>query len=95
MSLPHSEGAARTEAPRHGYGAPGAEPHPPAGAAPQAPSRGRGIVLMSVGALVVAGLAVAGIVPRMRSEHALAAQAQEKALPSVKSLIVSSEIDPA
>ncbi|HYL05527.1 MAG TPA: efflux RND transporter periplasmic adaptor subunit [Thermoanaerobaculia bacterium] len=47
------------------------------------PARTRGTVLLAAGALAAAGLAVAGIVPRMRAESALARQTRERAVPAV------------
>jgi RND family efflux transporter MFP subunit len=50
-------------------------------------ARSHGIVLLSVGVLVAAGLAVAGIVPRMRAESALARQTREASLTAVQLIV--------
>jgi RND family efflux transporter MFP subunit len=65
---------------------PGASASPPG--SPAAPAAGarrrRGGLLLAVGALAAAGLAVAGIVPRMRAENDLARRTREGAAPAVQ-----------
>ncbi|HVR10200.1 MAG TPA: efflux RND transporter periplasmic adaptor subunit [Thermoanaerobaculia bacterium] len=67
-------------------------PGPPGGPAGPPPrhepvARSRGKVLLAIGVLAAAGLAAAGIVPRMRAEAALARQTRESAVPAVTVIV--------
>ena len=65
-----------------------AEAADPAGAKGPPPlARSRGALLVAAGALAAVALAVAGIVPRMRVETALATQAREGSLPAVQAVV--------
>ncbi len=69
-------------------------PSPPAHGSPGSPQettapapRSRGGLLLAAGVLAAAGLAVAGIVPRMRAESALAQRTREGAVPAVQVIV--------
>jgi RND family efflux transporter MFP subunit len=49
--------------------------------------RSRGALLLALGVLAAAGLAAAGIVPRMRAENALAEQTRASAVPAVTVIV--------
>jgi RND family efflux transporter MFP subunit len=51
------------------------------------PVRSRGALLLALGVLAAAGLAAAGIVPRMRAENALAEQTRASAVPAVTVIV--------
>jgi RND family efflux transporter MFP subunit len=60
-------------------------PGPPAPLARPGPSRGA--LLLVIGLIAAAGLAVAGILPRMRAEAALASQTRASAVPAVTVIV--------
>jgi RND family efflux transporter MFP subunit len=60
---------------------------PPAPGPPGRPGRSRGALLLAIVLLAAAGLAVAGIVPRMRAENALAEQTRASAVPAVTVIV--------